>query len=430
MRRRDFLKTTATSALASLATEPLSAAQTFAQNVQEKNPRGKEIRDRIKPITKEERLERQEKARKLMELNGMDALFFEGSTSLRYFTGVSWDRSERLFGMVLPKNGAAQYVAPKFEESRALEQIGDARLLTWEEDERPYELVKQILEENNIITGTIGIEETTRYLVTENIGKTMSALTLVSGTPVTAGCRSVKSVHEIELMQIANEITAEAFKAALPTLREGMTEKEFARTISQRFSEFGVNGGALVLFGEASAHPHGLIKEQPLREGDIVLIDGGCSVEGYASDVTRTTVFGKPTAKMQRVWGLVRKAQDTALAAAKPGIPAEAVDAAARKVISDGGYGPDHKYFTHRLGHGIGMEGHEWYYLVKGNRRALEAGNMFSNEPGIYIVGEFGIRLEDEMLITVYDPIRSTTRREHGARLLLPQAESLEKILP
>ncbi len=418
MRRRDFLKTTGTSALAALAAEPLSLVRTIAENGQEKNPTVQKIRDRITPITKEERLERQEKARRLMELNGMDALWFEGSTSLRYFTGVSWDRSERLFGMILPKNGAPHYLAPKFEQSRASEQVGDARLLTWEEDENPYELIKQIFKDNNILTGTLAIEETTRYFVTENIGKMMGALTLVSATPVTAGCRSVKSAHEIELMQIANDITAEVFRGALPALREGLTEKEFAKTISQRFSEFGVNGGALILFGEATAHPHGLEKEHVLHEGDIVLIDGGCSVEGYASDVTRTLVFGKPAAKMEQVWGIVRKAQDTALAAAKPGVRAEAVDAAARKIVSDAGYGPDYKYFTHRLGHGIGMEGHEWYYLVRGNKRPLEAGNIFSNEPGIYIVGEFGIRLEDEMLIT-----------ENGANLLLPQAESLEKIL-
>ena len=218
-------------------------------------------------------------------------------------------------------------------------------------------------------------------------------------------------------MQIANDVTAEVFKAALPELREGLTEREFARSITQHFGEFGVGGGALVLFGQASAHPHGLTKEHTLHEGDIVLIDGGCSVEGYASDVTRTTVFGKPTSRMNKIWDIVRKAQDTALAAAKPGVPAEAVDAAARGVISDAGYGPDYKYFTHRLGHGIGMEGHEWYYLVRGNKRPLEHGNIFSNEPGIYIVGEFGIRLEDEMLIM-----------SNGSRLLLPQAESLEKI--
>lgn len=369
------------------------------------------------PITEKERRERQEKARRIMGESGIDALIFEGGASLNYFTGVSWGRSERLFALILPRNGELHFVAPKFEESRAREQVAGARLITWEEDENPYDLVKMILKDNKLLSGTIGVEETVRYFVTENIGRTASSITLMSGTPVTAGCRSVKSTHEIELMQVANEITAEVYKAALPSLKEGMKEREFARLISQLFREFNVGGGALVLFGEASAHPHGLEKEHSLKEGDIVLIDGGCSVEGYASDITRTTVFGEPTEKMRQVWGIVRRSQDAALSTAKPGLPAENVDAAARKIVNDGGYGTDYKYFTHRLGHGIGMEGHEWYYLVRGNRHLLQPGNIFSNEPGIYIVGEFGIRLEDEMLIT-----------EAGARLLLPQAVSLEKI--
>src|SRR5690349_5827785 len=196
-----------------------------------------------------------------------------------------------------------------------------------------------------------------------------------------------------------------------------MTEREFGSIVSKLFSEYGVGGGALVLFGDASALPHGHTHPNTLKENQIVLIDGGCSVEGYESDVTRTTVFGTPTEKMKTVFNLVRKAQSAALAAAAPGRPAEQIDFAARRVIVGGGYGPDYKYFTHRLGHGIGLEGHEWYYLVPGNKRAVRVGNMFSNEPGIYIPGEFGVRLEDELLIT-----------EKGGTLLLPQAESFTKM--
>jgi Xaa-Pro dipeptidase len=292
-------------------------------------------------------------------------------------------------------------------------------LLTWEEDESPYALIKDILAGAGAMTGTLGIEETTRHFVTENISRAMSGATLASGTPVTAGCRSVKSEHEIELMQIANDITATVYKDSLRYLKDGLSEREFGATLTKLFAEFGVSGGALVLFGEASAHPHGSVKEHVLHEGQIVLIDGGCTVEGYGSDITRTTVFGKPTEKMRSVWNIVRRAQDAGLAAAKPGAPAETIDAAARKVITDAGYGPGYKYFTHRLGHGIGMDGHEWYYLVNGNKRPEAPGNMHSNEPGIYILGEFGIRLEDEMLIT-----------GDGAKLLLPQAESLETIFP
>ncbi len=377
----------------------------------------KTIRDRIKPITAEERLLRLEQARKLMSENNLDAIFMEGGTSLNYFTGANWGRSERLFAMLLPQKGEPIFIAPKFEESRAMEQTNKSKLFCWEEDESPYELIKTILKENNLLTATIGIEETTRYFVTENIQKTIPTLQIKSATVVTAGCRAIKSAHEIELMQIANDITAEVFKAAVRQLKEGMGESEFGKIVSQLFNEFGTPGGALVLFGEASAHPHGLVKETKLKPNDIVLIDGGCAVEGYDSDITRTTVFGKPTDKMNKLWNIVRKAQDEGLKTAKPGVPAESVDAAARKIITDNGFGTRYKYFTHRLGHGIGMDGHEWYYLVGGNKRLLQTGNMFSNEPGIYILGEFGIRLEDEMLIT-----------ENGAKLLLPQAQSLEII--
>jgi Xaa-Pro dipeptidase len=218
-------------------------------------------------------------------------------------------------------------------------------------------------------------------------------------------------------MQVANDITQQVYLQAQRELREGMSEKELAEIISARYGEFGVEGDALVLFGEASAYPHGLKKDVLLKEGDIVLIDDGCKVEGYGSDITRTMAFGKPSAKMQNVFEIVRGAQDAALKAARPGVPAEKVDAAARNYIADHGYGPGYKYFTHRLGHGIGMDGHEWFYLVGGNTRPLAPNNMFSNEPGIYIIGEFGIRTEDEMLIT-----------DDGAGLLLPPAKSLQEI--
>jgi Xaa-Pro dipeptidase len=414
MQRREFIKTTAAGALL-----PIAVSKAMSQPTDQKNPKVKEIRDRIKPVTPGERLIRQENARKLMAEQGIDALILEGGTSMNYFSGVSWGRSERLFAMVLPVKGEARFVAPKFEEARAREQVGSATLLTWEEDESPYALIKDILTGAGASTGKLGIEETTRYFVTENIGKTISGATLLSGTPVTAGCRSVKSEHEIELMQIANDITALVYNDSLAYLKDGLSERQFGATLTKLFSDFGVNGGALVLFGEASAHPHGSVKEHVLHEGQVVLIDGGCDVEGYGSDITRTTVFGKPTEKMNSVWNIVRRAQDAGLAAAKPGVPAEAIDAAARKVIVDAGYGPGYKYFSHRLGHGIGMDGHEWYYLVNGSKRPEVTGNMHSNEPGIYIVGEFGIRLEDEMLLT-----------ENGAKLLLPQAESLVKIFP
>ncbi len=415
MNRRNFIKTSGTVAALgavvpsfSFANQPADIAPSVV----------KSIREKIKPITKDEREQRLEKARKLMFENKIDVLLMEGGTSLNYFTNVKWGRSERLFAMILPAKGGPFFIVPKFEEGRAKEQIGEtSQLYTWEENESPFELLGKIFSERKLLSANLGIEETVRYFVTENLSKAVPSLHLQSATPVTAGCRSIKSLHEIELMQIANDITAEVYKTAVTKLKEGITENEFGEIVSNLFSEFGVNGGALVLFGEASAYPHGLVKENKLKEGNIVLIDGGCSVEGYESDITRTTVFGRPTEKMKNVFSIVRKAQEEALKTAKPGIEAEKIDAAARKIISDNGYGKGFSYFTHRLGHGIGMDGHEWYYLVGGNKKPLVANTIFSNEPGIYIPGEFGIRIEDEMLIT-----------ENGAKLLLPQAESLEKM--
>lgn len=418
MNRRNFLRTTGIVSTAALTSTQLFA-DTISKNIPEKGSIDpaiiKKIRDRIKPITKEERAQRLEQAQKLMKENNIDAVFMEGGTSLDYFTGIHWGRSERLFGMLLPKSGAPFFISPKFEETRAQEQTGNGKLYCWEENENPFELISKILKENALTTGTIGLEETTRYFITEGFQKAMPTAKIISATIVTAGCRGVKTEHEIELMQIANDMTKEVYLAAVKQLKEGMTEGEFGEIITKLFAEFGVGGGALVLFGEASAHPHGLVKEVRLKKNDIVLIDGGCSVEGYESDITRTTVFGTPTQKMKDVFNIVLKAQLDTLAYAKPGVSFESVDATARKVISDAGYGPGYKYFTHRLGHGIGMDGHEWYYVVGGNKRLMEKGNMMSNEPGIYILGEFGIRIEDEMLIT-----------ENGARFLLPKQQSLE----
>ncbi len=419
MDRRNFIKAggiiTAISAISpSLSAEELT--KTAADGIISPEVI-KTIRARIKPITKEERKQRIEMARLFMSDKGIDAIFMEGGTSLNYFTGARWGRSERLFAMILPQKGDPFYIAPKFEESRAKEQTDDAVIYCWEEYQDPYHFIQLALKERYLLNGTLGIEETTRHFVTEGIRRMSPSLKIKSATPITAGCRSVKTAHEVELMQIANDMAIEVFKVAVKQLKEGMSEGEYGNIISNLFGEFGVEGGALVLFGEASAHPHGLVKEVRLKEGDVVLMDGGCSVEGYESDITRMYMFGKATDKIKKNFDLVRKAQDEGLKAAKPGVEAGSVDAAARKIITTAGYGPGYKYFTHRLGHGIGMDGHEWYYLVGGNTYELKAGNMFSNEPGIYIPGEFGIRLEDEMLIT-----------ENGARLLLPQQDSIDKV--
>ena len=419
MHRRDFFSTAAaTAVLAGLGADRALAGDSTAKRTAHFDAGTvKAMRDRIKPIGTDEFLARQEHARRLMKDNALDAIFVEGGTSLAYFTGLHWWLSERLFAMVLPQRGDAFFICPKFEEGRAREKLGDAKIYTWEEHEKPIERIRQGMQDRRLLGAKLGIEETTRYYAVEQLQQRLPTLTLRSATSVTAGCRSVKSPHEIELMQVANDITAQVYRQAQRELHEGMSEKDLAAIISALYGEFGVEGDALVLFGEASAYPHGLKRDVLLKEGDIVLIDDGCKVEGYGSDITRTMAFGKPSAKMQQVFEIVRGAQDAALKAARPGVPAEKVDAAARNYIAEHGYGPGYKYFTHRLGHGIGLDGHEWFYLVGGNTRPLLSGNMFSNEPGIYIVGEFGIRTEDEMLIT-----------EDGARLLLPHAKSLQEI--
>jgi Xaa-Pro dipeptidase len=418
MHRRHFFRAAGATALAGMSARHALADEHNAKaSAHFDAATVKAVRERIKPVGSDEFLARQERARRLMKDNAIDAIFVEGGTTLAYFTGLHWWLSERLFAMVLPQRGEPFFISPKFEEGRAREKLGDVKIYTWEEHEKPIERIRDGLHDRGLLGAKLGIEETTRYYAVEQLQQRLPTLTLRSATPVTAGCRSIKSPHEIELMQVANDITAQVYKEVQRQLREGMGERELGGIISALYGEFGVEGDALVLFGEASAYPHGLTRDVLLKPGDSVLIDGGCKVEGYGSDITRTMAFGKPSAKMQSVFDIVRGAQDAALKAARPGVPAEKVDAAARSYIADHGYGPGYKYFTHRLGHGIGLDGHEWFYLVGGNTRPLMSGNMFSNEPGIYIIGEFGIRTEDEMLIT-----------DDGARLLLPPAKSLQEI--
>jgi Xaa-Pro dipeptidase len=381
------------------------------------------MKGRETPITTDERRARIEKARRLMAEHKIDALMLCSGTSLVYFTNMRWSGAERLLAFVLPRSGEPFVVCPAFEEDRAREQIAlgpfggpKADVRTWQEHESPYERVAQGLRDRGMASGRLGVEETTKFVFSDGVAQAASTVTLVSGTPVTAGCRVTKDAHELALMRLASEVTLKAYKAAFESLKEGMTQNDFARLVSAAHARLGFSGGAGVQVGQYSALPHGSIQPQVITEGTILLIDGGCSVEGYQSDISRTFVLGRATDKMKTVFAIERKAQDAALAAAKPGVPCEAVDAAARKVIEDAGFGPGYTYFTHRVGHGMGMDGHEWPYLVKGNTLPLAPGMTFSDEPGIYIRGEFGVRLEDDMVIT-----------ETGAELFTPQSESLEK---
>jgi Xaa-Pro dipeptidase len=419
--RRHFLGASSAAAAAALARP--SGVLAEAPQAQELPPsiaRLTSWADRARPITAEERAARVENAKRLMRANDLDALFLTGGTSMVYFTNVRWGGSERLFTAVIPASGDAFVVCPAFEEDRAREQLAlgplvGAEVRTWQEHESPYQRVAEGLRDRGVSAGRVGAEETVQFRFSNGVAQAAPAVEIVSGTPVTAGCRGVKDEHELELMRLANEATLTAYKAAYLAMDEGMTQRDFGALVSAAHRELGFDGSASVQTGEYSALPHGSITQQVIREGTILLIDGGCSAEGYRSDISRTFVLGRPTDKMRHVFDIEYRAQTAAFEAAGPGVPAEDVDGAARRVIEEAGYGPGYTYFTHRVGHGIGMDGHEWPYLVKGNAVPLEPGNTFSDEPGIYLRGEFGVRLEDDMVITA-----------DGAELFTPQSPSLE----
>ena len=380
------------------------------------------MKDQVVAITVDERKARVERARELMAQNKLQAVAVTTGSSLTYFSGVRWWTSERLFAMVLPAKGRAFFVCPAFEEGRAREQISagpfgvDAEVRSWQENEDPYQQVAEGLRDLGITAGVLGIEERTPFVFSNGMAMHVPTLQVASATAVTAGCRMIKSEHEISLMRLAAKVSITAYAAAYHGLHDGMTQDEFSSLVETAHSKLGFHGGADVQVGKHSAAPHGSIASQKIREGEIVLMDGGCTVEGYASDISRTFVLGKPSGKMKQVFDIVYRAQSAALNTARPGLPCEAVDAAARKVVIDAGYGPGFKYFTHRLGHGMGLDGHEWPYLVPGNTTPLQANMVFSDEPGIYIPGEFGVRIEDDMHIAA-----------GGAELFTPRSPSLEQ---
>src|SRR6476469_6097365 len=404
--RRDFLRLSAAVAGASLLGNSTLAETSESFQQRELPPPIRKLRkmtDDVVPISMDERRSRIEKARRLMRENKIDAIYVEPGSSMFYYTGMQWGTSERMLALVIPARGELAWVCPKFEEERARELISmGTDIRTWEEDESPYQRVAEILHDRGIRTGTIGIEERVRFFLYDGIRQAAPALKFVSATPVTAGCRMFKSPTEIALMQLANDITIEAYKATRASMTEGMTQGEFAGNCAAAFRALGTSGGIFVSFGKYTAFPHGSSTPQRLKEGDVVLMDGGCTIEGYQSDITRTFVFGKPTDRQRQIWDLERKAQDAAFAAAKVGAPCEVVDAAARKVITGAGFGPDYKGpgLPHRTGHGIGLDGHEWTNFVRGNKTPIQPGMCFSDEPTIVIYGEFGIRLEDCLYIT------------------------------
>ncbi|MEO7455793.1 MAG: Xaa-Pro peptidase family protein [Gemmatimonadaceae bacterium] len=414
MKRRHFLaRTAAIAGAAAVGTHAdLLAATSLPEPDAPQQPA-------VVPISADERRARIEKARRLMAENGMDAMLLEGGTSMYYFTGVHWGNSERPFAVVIPAKGELAWVTPGFEEARSRELIKlGTDIRVWQEDESPYKVIAGILRDRGA-TGKVGIEERLRFFIYDGVRQELPQLQFVSATPVTAGCRMFKSPAEIALMQRANDITLASIKTALKSLRTGMSTQDLGGIYAANVKKLGgVSDGALVIFGKYTAFPHGSVQPQKLREGDVVLLDAGCTVQGYVSDITRTTVFGKPTQRMRDVWEIEKRAQSAALNAAQVGATCESVDAAARKVLTDAGYGPDYKVpgLPHRTGHGIGLDGHEWTNFVRGNTTKIQPGMCFSDEPTITNYAEFGIRLEDCLYIT-----------ESGPKMFTPQSPAIDR---
>ena len=361
------------------------------------------------PVSREERLARLAKARMLMKQNGIGAIIVEPGASLDYFTGVQWWRSERLTAAVIPVQGDPIVVTPFFEKPSVEGSLKvPAEVRVWQEDEEPLKLVADFLKERGVAGAPVGFEETNRYWILDRLTQQMPGVKVVSANPVARALRMLKSPAELALMQAAADVTVAAFRDIHPKIREGMTPSDINELYNTAvIARGGANPWGLVLLGEASAYPHGSGKPQHVRKGEVVLLDCGCEVHGYQSDISRTFVFGAPpTAEQRKVWEQMRRGQDIAMAAAKVGAPAGSVDDAVRSAYESWGYGPRYKLpgTSHRTGHGIGMEGHEPINLVHGEMTPLAPGMCFSNEPGIYLPGRFGIRLEDCFYMTDTGP--------------------------
>lgn len=377
------------------------------------------MRNDINPIATEEYEGRQKKAQALMRSQGMSALYLDASTSLYYFTGMRLHASERLHGAILTAEGELTYLCPAFEaeKTRAMMQMAGG-LATWEEHEDPTALVIAVIQKSGLRSGAVGIDETTPFFIFDGLRRAGNSFDFVNGASVTGACRMIKSAAEIALMQAAKTITLQVHQATARILHEGITTAEVQDFITAAHMRLGADeppGFRIVLFGEATAYPHGVPYTQRLKPGEMVLIDTGAPIEGYTSDITRSYVFGTPTQRQREIWNTEKAAQAAAFAAARVGEPCEAVDQAARRVIEAAGLGPDYKVpgLPHRTGHGIGLDVHEWSYLVKGNRMSLAPGMCFSNEPMICIYGEFGIRLEDHFDMTEDGP-RWFTQPSHS----------------
>jgi Xaa-Pro dipeptidase len=372
------------------------------------------------PISAAERQDRIAKAQRLMRDQGISALLVEPGSSLIYFTGVRWSRSERLTCALIPAEGEVCMVTPFFEEPSVRESLGvPAQVRTWQEHEDPLALVAGWLGERGYGSGVVGIEETNRYFIVDGLARNLPTATLRNGAAVVRGCRMIKSPGEIALMQHATDITMAAYRHTIPRIEAGMTPQDIGAIMNGATTALGGRVEfALILLGEAAAYPHGSGKPQAVKAGEVVLMDCGCNVEGYQSDVSRTFVFGEPTPKQRKVWNEVRRGQQIAFEAARLGAACGSVDDAVRSYYAGLGYGPDYKLpgLSHRTGHGIGLDGHEPVNLVRGETTRLAPGMCFSDEPGLYLPGEFGVRLEDCFHMT-----------EAGPKWFSPPSRSIEE---
>jgi Xaa-Pro dipeptidase len=410
MNKREFLRL---SAAASLAAAVPGATLGAARRLEDMTT------DAV-PIGVGERKARVAKAQRLMQLGDIDALVLEAGSALVYFTGVRWWRSERFTGAVIPREGEIAFVTPYFEEPSVRESMtfGDD-VRTWNEHENPFDLVAGILADRGLKSARIGIEETVRYFIVDGIRQAANDSDVVSGKDITRGCRMFKSDAEIALMQKANDVTMAAYRYVYENLDADMLPRDISAMMNDATRALGGEPQfASVLLNEASAYPHGTRQTQRLVAGGIILMDCGCAVHDYESDISRTWVFGEPSAKQRDVWNTVKRGQELALETAVPGTPAGKVDDVVRAYYESKGYGPGYRTpgLSHRLGHGIGMDGHEPVNFVHGEMTPIAPGMCFSNEPGIYTFGEFGVRLEDCFYIT-----------EDGPRLFSELSRSIDE---
>jgi Xaa-Pro dipeptidase len=371
------------------------------------------------PISAAERRARIAKVQALMEQRRIGALLIESGASLEYFTGIRWHRSERTTAAVIPARGDVLIVTPAFEEPSVRETLlvgGDVR--PWDESDSPFTAIVQGLRDRGVHAGHIAVEPTMRFFIVDGVRKASSAYDIVSGDPLIRACRMIKSPAELALMQTANDVTLTALRYVHAHVERGMSGADIGELMNSATLALGGSPEfALVLLNEASAYPHGSLQPQAVRDGSVILLDCGCTVEGYQSDISRTWIYGPPTPRQRKIWNTVRRGQEVALEKARIGIAAGELDDAVRAYYESEGWGPGYKLpgLSHRTGHGIGLDGHEPAYLVHGDTTPLEFGMCFSDEPGIYIPGEFGVRLEDCWYMTA-----------DGSKLFTPLAKSLE----